>query len=195
MVRSSGRGNALPQWEQHGATAEFSTPHEGHFMIEGWLIYSHPEDYPARQLGRQEVSSRDAPRYSMIAYFRGESEAASGLDGARRLPTSAGASVNGHASSGKFRKQFDDSGRDFPVTLNDHSPFQILAEFLVTEVPFAKGRRLGFANLDEREVSSQSQGILFVRQKSAEDEMIVAVYENADHVAPKTRFASSDYSA
>jgi hypothetical protein len=128
----------------------------------------------------------------MMAYFRDENEAASGLDGG--LPTSAGASVNGYASSGKFRKQFDDSGRDFPVTFNDHSPFQILAKFLVTELPLATGRTLGFANLGEREVSSQSQGILFVGQRPAEDEMIVAVYKNADHVAPKTRFASSNYS-
>jgi hypothetical protein len=68
MVLSSGRGNALLQFEQRDASAEFSAPHEGHFMVEGWLFGSHPEDYPAPSEERQVLSSDHATRESTTAY-------------------------------------------------------------------------------------------------------------------------------
>lgn len=66
-MRSSARGNTLPQFEQQRATAVFSTPHEGHFMVEGWLFCSHPENYAAQLGGRQVLSSSDAASWSPLA--------------------------------------------------------------------------------------------------------------------------------
>jgi hypothetical protein len=56
VLFSSGRGNALPQPEQRCERAGFSTPHDGHFITEGWPSHGQLGDYPARLRERQEVS-------------------------------------------------------------------------------------------------------------------------------------------
>ncbi len=53
---SSGRANTLPQPEQRCERAGFSTPHDGHFITEGWPSHGQLGDYPRRLRERQEVS-------------------------------------------------------------------------------------------------------------------------------------------
>src|SRR4029077_13737417 len=56
VLFSSGRGNALPQFEQRCERAGFSTPHDRHFIAEGWPSHGQWGDYPAWLRERQEVS-------------------------------------------------------------------------------------------------------------------------------------------
>src|SRR5260370_31993929 len=60
VLFSSGRGNALPQLEQRCQRAGFSTPHDLHFITEGWPSHGQLGDYPARLKERQEVSCENA---------------------------------------------------------------------------------------------------------------------------------------
>jgi hypothetical protein len=50
----------LPQPEQRCERAGFSTPHDGHFITEGWPSHGQLGDYPARLRERQEVSCESA---------------------------------------------------------------------------------------------------------------------------------------
>src|SRR5260370_26176223 len=60
VLFSSGRGNALPQFEQRCERAGFSTPHDRHFITEGWPSHGQLGDYPARLKELQEVSCENA---------------------------------------------------------------------------------------------------------------------------------------
>ena len=69
VLFSSGRGNALPQFEQRCERAGFSTPHDRHFITEGWPSHGQLGDYPARLRERQEVSCWNALSSSLQTQY------------------------------------------------------------------------------------------------------------------------------
>ena len=69
VLFSSGRGNTLPQFEQRCERAGLSTPHDGHFITEGWPYHGQLGDYPARLRERQEVSCWNALSSSLQTQY------------------------------------------------------------------------------------------------------------------------------
>ena len=64
----------------------------------------------------------------------------------------------------------------------DHCPFQAFSELLRADAPFFKRRRRCHSNLNDGPVSNQCSGDVSIRQRTAHDEMVVAMHEHAYYV-------------
>src|ERR1700676_2478761 len=97
------------------------------------------------------------------------------------LPATPAAGTDGNTPSGKFCKQQRNSRRRFAVARHDHGPFQIFSKFFCADLPLFEGGRLLIADLDDGPVPRESHCGRFIWYRSAQDEVVVAVHQDADH--------------
>ena len=97
------------------------------------------------------------------------------------LPATPAAGTNGNTPSGKFCKQQRNSRRRFAVARHDHGPFQIFSKFFCADLPLFEGGRLLIADLDDGPVPRESHCGRFIWYRSAQDEVVVSVHQDADH--------------
>src|SRR2546430_6438080 len=100
------------------------------------------------------------------------------------LPASHGARANRHASRGHLPKQLRYAARHFRVSGNHHRPFQILPELFVPNLPLLKRVRNRFANLHQGKMPRRRNRLGFRRLRPAQNKMVVAVYQYANHIRP-----------
>jgi hypothetical protein len=89
----------------------------------------------------------------------------------------------GDAPRSKFRQQLSDSCGGFAVAWDDTGPFQVFAEFSGANAPSFENGGDRRPYLNQGEMTRQGQGLELIRARPAEDEMVVSVDENADHIS------------
>jgi hypothetical protein len=110
-----------------------------------------------------------------------------------KLPAFLVAVVDADVAGGEFFEKFGDAGGDVAVAGNDYGPFQVFAEFFGADLPFLDSQGWGFADADDGPMAHQGERINLSGARAAENEVIVAVDENAyqsDAVPPKRIFRS-----
>ena len=89
--------------------------------------------------------------------------------------------ADGHSAGGELIQQRADGGRYLGVRAYNQGPFQILSKLANDNLPFGQCGRRGPADLNHGPMPDKREGGIPVGQRSAHDEMIVAVDKNPDH--------------
>jgi hypothetical protein len=90
--------------------------------------------------------------------------------------------MDGYAAGDKFGEQLGNSGRDFAIAGNDYSPLQIFSKLLGANLPLAERGRFLLTDLDDGPMAGQGDGGLFIGRRPAQDEVVVSVDQDADHL-------------
>jgi len=85
------------------------------------------------------------------------------------------------AAGGEFGEELGGGVGGGAVAGDDYGPLQIFAEFFFADGPETGGGRGWVADLDYRPMAGEGEGGGVVGWRAAEDEVIVAVYEDAYH--------------
>jgi len=97
------------------------------------------------------------------------------------LPAAGGASVDGDAAGDEFCKQLGNCGGSFTIAGDHHGPFQIFSKLFGANLPLAEGRRFLLTDLNDGPMAGQGDGSLFLWEGAAQDEVVVAVDQDANH--------------
>jgi hypothetical protein len=107
------------------------------------------------------------------------------------LPAIPFAFLNGNPARGQFFQQLRCSGRNIAVSFHNHRPLQIFSKFPVANLPFLERHRFGIANLNQRKMPRYSERTGLVGRRTAKYEVIVAIYQNADHPSSPSSSANA----
>src|SRR5258708_30536 len=91
--------------------------------------------------------------------------------------------MDSDTSRDKLGKQLGNSRRSLTIAGYDYSPLQIFSKLFVANLPLAERRRFWLTDLNNGPVACQGNGRLFIGQRPAKDEVVVPVYQDADHSA------------
>jgi len=97
--------------------------------------------------------------------------------------------VDGDSPCRKLVKQLPHSRRYLSLSRYDHSPFQVLPELSGDDLPPIKVWRRFRSDLNERPMTNQRQCGTPVGQRTADDEVIVAMNQNSHHGDLRPRLA------
>jgi hypothetical protein len=98
------------------------------------------------------------------------------------LPAALGAGVDGDAAGEEFGEQLGNCWGSFAIAGYDYSPLQIFSKFFGANLPLAEGRRCLLTDLDDGPMACQGDGGFFIGQRPAEDEVVVAMDQDANHL-------------
>jgi hypothetical protein len=128
---------------------------------------------PGRRPGGDCVAARGCRRIRASRLDAAALRALSGLE----------VVLDGDPPCCKFDQELGHRWRYLSVTRYDHCPFQILPELSGDDMPPIERRRCGRSDLNQGPVSNEFVCGLPAWQRTADDEMIVAMNQNADHPA------------
>jgi hypothetical protein len=89
--------------------------------------------------------------------------------------------VNRDTARGKFRQQLGNGGIPWRFGGNTDCPLQVFAKFPGADAPVSKYWGDRGSDLNDRPMPDERAGRRLVREWTAHDEMIIAMYKNAEH--------------
>src|SRR5260370_30856933 len=95
--------------------------------------------------------------------------------------------MDSDTSRDEFCEQMGNSGGSFTISGHDYSPFEIFSKLFGANLPLAEGRRFLFTDLNDGPMADQGEPGFFVGQRPAQNEVVGALHQDANHSAASIR--------